>query len=438
MTNSPIFRSNPRKYWSNTLPDFPVSNVRGLQNTKQLRYDIVLIGLLFATAIIFPFVYLYILVLFYVSNSYVRAHSKTLILFLLLILSVIISSRVWVNEIFPDTFKYIQAYKQFENASFAEVTLVAQSMYSSGTDILFWYPSYFLNLIFPQNGFMFLWFWAFFTLALIASGYKKILPIYWMIAFIFFCSSKPFYEYPGQLMRQSAAMGWFIIALASAYHGKLNWAIIFSVIAGLTHPTGWLMLPFFLIQRFWQGVSRNVYWVMLLVTFVIGQTTDVMNIIQDFLKGTGNLGHKTAYYSDTQHVHYLINITFIRLLVILTIVVWVEKFLKRSFDKPFELILHCYIYSGSLGLLFFQNSVTYIRLSSFRLLVEGLIIAVLISKIGNKKLFIPIFMVFLMVYNLFWLDVRYIHFLDGNGINTIGMNITDFINIVITKFSLSD
>jgi len=389
----------------------------------QNLYLISIFSILFCCLFFSPFLLLYVFsfILLHVSNKVKK--NTVFPLIILFILSLILISR---DQNGGSTYHQINAYLNMTD--FFNITTHIRQRIAS-YDFLFWHISYIVRIFADNKYIFFLWFWAFFSISSIMWAYKKILPKYWIFAFLIFTSSLTFYYIPGNTIRQSAALGFFIISIAFAHHKYVYHALFFVICAAFCHISTYLLLPFFILLSF-KLVTRKLMIYLLAISFLFS-SFNILKIINQFCFFSTFLYNKVFSYS------YKIPATFIsRQFIVSCSIILILYFYKNLFKidlKKYSTFINCYLYTLALQISFKFSNVYWDRLACYKNILQNILIVILISKLKQKKMILTLLICICLFYNLYALSSTCDNFMNGLKIKIITTKIDSFIKISLNS-----
>ncbi|MCP3924064.1 MAG: EpsG family protein [Desulfobacterales bacterium] len=392
-----------------------------IYNNDIKKYLVIIIGLSLFFLFPFIFIYLYSFVFFFKKT---RNHDY-LPLLIVLFLSIILISR---QQIGGSTYHQINAFlniESFENL-ISDVRLKIVSY-----DILFWFVSYLIRLFVGDNYIFFLWFWAFFSIITIMWSYKQILPKFWIFAFLLFCSSLTFYWIPGNTIRQSAALGFFIMSIAFANNNSNKSALILAICASLCHISAFLLLPFFIILNIsFKWIENKRMFFLVILSFFLS-FFNFIQILSKIFYFSPHLSHKLLTYSYRLPASFISRQFILTILILLLLFMYQKKF--KIDLKKYYVLISSYLYIFSLQILFSFSTVYWDRLACYKNIIQNILIVILIIKLKQKKKVLVLLIVSCFFYNLYILSNIFTNFVDGIGYGILEKNFYDVLCIAFNK-----
>lgn len=381
--------------------------------------------------ILSPFLCIYIYALLTLFYQIGGKREKVFSTLIVTVLSIILA----VRPIAGTTWHNINTYHHLN--SFFNVLQVSRT-YITSNDVLFWYVSYFISKLFPKNDFLYLFIWAAIIISMTLHAYKKLTPKYYMIAFIMFASSLTFYYYPGNSLREGAALGLFLIAIAFAHNGAMWKAILCSIMASLCHPSACVLVPFFLLAR-WHLIHRRILLVALVGSVLLGPL-NILGIIGELFDFSRFYQHKLLVYSTKTSGHYNLDLLrtfssrqFLFSLFIISNVLFLEKYFMRSFEN-FSIVINCYIYLFCIQIVFMDSMLMWNRLAGYKVVLQPLFIIFLIDEFKEKRVLLFGCVFVFLVYNMYLLSFVFPNFMDGIGYRIGFLTLSDYVDVVARNF----
>ena len=343
---------------------------------------------------------------------------------LVLISSLILLSKFNINISGDDTFAYINTFLHLD--SFSNV-LQTSLIYSASFDPLFWYPVFSISL-FTDNVNIFLFICHFFALLILYYSYYKIAKEDTIFIFVLLLSTATFYYLYGNAIRQAFVVSLSVLFLYYLIEGENKKALLLSVITIFVHPTGILLVVVWIFSK----INIKYIYILLLFSFIL-QFFPILNLFGHFvdLLGLSHIANKAIGYSHNKSQNSLFSVSSLLFFFVLFIYLIVKKYFKEF--KYFVIIKVYFIYEA-FYLIFLSNSIISNRIFSFRGVLDGLVITLLLSYFKQKK-FLKIFIVglffILNILNLTVGDINNFLYMKEN--NLIDLNIIDLFNLIEKK-----
>lgn len=332
-----------------------------------------------------PFLYVYIYSFLYFMSKYIR--EKTTYTYLMIVsLSMIISTRVQTGD--------IKHYKNFYGVA-TDIFLIPSNLYKSlsSTDYLFGYYTYVVRLFTFNNFSIYLFITILFSLSIIYIGFKNVLKSYWIVGFLLLLSTPIYSMIISFTIRQGLALSFVLLSLIALFNNYKRKSLIFTFIACLFHSTAFLLIPFLIIVMIFNNSRVFLFFIfsILFSLLLIFTNIDVFSSMINLFTFNDFIYNKLISYSleYKQELNNFFTFDILKSIMLFMIVILNYRLLKTQL-----IYVNAFLYFLMIQLLFFSNSVLFMRLSSYKDIILILVVALILNKIvKEQKKFILIILI---------------------------------------------